>query len=628
MYSLKMRASLHGQHISGSEKILAASGINRALITSAQRALQHPLGQPDFINIKIEKLNDQEILKLPALKVSSCLHNTIEESLHTAEEKLLELGVENAGHIIALLENAQHMRGAILYDIFTQKRCEPDLSRGIRVTYMDAEIDSSCLQAKNHFFEALILATKVAYAPGMLAEICISDDPDYTTGYFASQKHGYVRLAPVKQRGSSHGGRIFIFDSRKVSPESLISYLEQTKVLVTDINPALFAGDSILDCIKKELQQLKKQNLYRSIKTIDTQQTKNISINNKNLLLFSSNSYLDLAAHPLVKKAAADAAALWGAGSGGSRLTTGSNQLHIQLENMLAQLKHTEAALVFNTGYMANVGVISALADENTVIFSDEYNHASIIDGCRLSKARIIVYKHNDMQDLEAKIKSSLFTKGIIISDSVFSMDGDIVNLPEMVRLGQKYRLLTIIDEAHATGVIGAAGKGAAEYFGYQAIPDITIGTLSKALGAEGGFVCTSREIIDYLINKARSFIFSTAQNPAALGAAIKSIEILNTQPQIVQQLQDNICYFCQCLQQYNIQTNSDTAIIPVIIGSEEKALLAAKKLQEQGYLIPAIRYPTVAKNTARLRITLMATHTKQELANLAAAISKVLADI
>lgn len=625
MYSLKMRASQNNQHISGSEKIISGKLLPATIHTVIQRALQHTLGKPDLINLKIQPVDSKEIIKLPALQVTEHSAADISGNMEFIRHRLAELTPNCCEEIMQLLKQLPHMRGAILYDIHMLRRCEDDLQRGIRVTYMDAETDSSMLKNKNHFFEALVLATKVAHAPGMLAEICISDDPDYVTGYFSSLKHGYIRLTPVKEHGSSHGGRIFIFDSTKADVQTVINYLEKTKVLVTDINTGFQKRENIQDNIRTELTRLKKENLYRQFKVLETQQQKNIHINKQPLLLFSSNSYLDLASHPAVKQAAAEACLNWGTGSGGSRLTTGTNSLHLKLETMLAQFKHTESALLFNTGYTANVGVLSALADEDTVIFSDEYNHASIIDGCRLSKGRIVVYKHNDMQDLEKKINSIVFTKGILVSDSVFSMDGDILNLPKFVELGKKYQLLTIIDEAHATGVIGKTGKGVTEYYSHQIQPDIIIGTLSKALGSEGGFVCASADIIDYLKNKSRSFIFSTAQNPASIAAAIKSIELLSAEPEIVQKLQYNIHYFCQCLQEHNIPAKSNTAIIPIIIGSEEAALAVSHTLYTEGFLIPAIRYPTVAKNTARLRITLMSSHTEEELSRLAEAISRAL---
>ena len=266
------------------------------------------------------------------------------------------------------------------------------------------------------------------------------------------------------------------------------------------------------------------------------------------------------------------------------------------------------------------------MADADSVIFSDEYNHASIIDGCRLSKAKVVVYKHNDMDDLEAKLMTTPCQKGLIVSDAVFSMDGDIVNLPRLVALGKKYHLLTMVDEAHATGVIGRTGHGIVEHFDYTCFPDIIMGTLSKALGTEGGFVCGSKILTEYLVNRARSFIFSTSQSPATLGGALKALELLEQHPQLPQKLQHNVEYFCRSLQEAGVQANSPTAIIPIIIGDEGKALLVARELLEAGCLIPAIRYPTVAKGTARLRVALMSSHTEAELKQAAQLIGAAIA--
>lgn len=618
MYSIKMRASKNNRHISGAEKIIPAADVAKAVNTLTDRALHHALGQADFVNLKIEAVNDEELLHLPALPVTASPAASVEESFSMMRQLLLQLKISEPDTIIDMLRQARPMRGAVLYDVATRSRLELDQERGIRVTYMDAA--QSCLDnSKNHFREALVLATKVSNTPGMLAEICISDDPDYVTGYLASSRHGYIRLSPLKAAGDCHGGRIFIFDSSKADPQAAITFLEKQKVLVDGIPAA--APVDIHTELKNKLRQLQQENLYRSMRIMDSQQSSHVHTGGREMLLLSSNSYLDLAAAPEVKQAAAQAALTWGAGSGGSRLTTGTMRLHEELENALARFKHTEAALLFNTGYMANLGIISAFADKESVIFSDEYNHASIIDGCRLSGAKIIVYKHNDMEDLENKLQQTAYRKGLIVSDAVFSMDGDIADLPQLTELGKRYGLLTMVDEAHATGVIGAAGKGIAEYYNYSCQADITMGTLSKALGSEGGFVCADQLFIDYLANKARSFIFSTSQCPAALGAALKSLQLLEAQPEMVQRLQHNIRFFCRCLQEKGIAADSETAIIPIIIGDEAVALNISQELYEQGILIPAIRYPTVAKGAARLRAALMSTHTDAELRQAAKAI-------
>lgn len=623
LYSIKMRASKKGSHISGAERIIEQTELTKTVSELTARALQHGLGRADFINLKAEEVLPAQIEYLEALPVSKLPAASIEETYQLMKELLCELGLEaKAEKLIDLLRYNHPMRGAVLYDIVTDKRVEPDNNRGIRVTYMDAEQAADSGSCKNHFREAVVLATKVVHAPGIIAELCLSDDPDYLIGYLASLKHGYVRLMPMKEKGSSHGGRIFIFDSSKTKAADTIQYLEKQRVLVRGLSTEKPILSAPQQAFADELNLLQEKSLYRSMRTINSEQSKYIQLQNQKVLMLASNNYLDLAADKRVKEAAAQAALQWGSGSGGSRLTTGNTTLHEKLEKKLADFKNTETTLLFNTGYMANIGVISALCDKESVIFSDEYNHASIIDGCHLAKSRIIIYKHNDMLDLEKKILSTAYSKGLIVSDAVFSMDGDIVNLPALVKLGQKYKLLTMIDEAHATGVIGKTGHGTVEYYDNKFQPDILMGTLSKALGAEGGYVCSSKIIIEYLKNKARSFIFSTSQTPATLAAAMCALEILEAEPQHTQQLQHNVQYFLQCLHNEGLEAASSTAIIPLIIGDEAAAMQIANELLNQGLLIPAIRYPTVPKGSARLRIALMSTHTETELAKTAKLIS------
>ena len=630
-YSIKMRASKEDKHVSGAERIVEQEKIAENIGALSERALHHGLGKADFINIKIEEVQQEELLHLEALPVSSDFAESVEASFAIMQAKLAELGLENFAKLTKLVREVKPMRGAVLYDIATEARKEPDQSRGVRVTYMDAAGNKTAGSGKNHFREALVLATKVVNCPGMLAELCISDDPEYVTGYIASKKHGYVRLSPLKSQGDRHGGRVFICDSRLAKIEDIIAYLEKQKVLVNNVPEAPEAKSQPVVEPEQEivatLSDLKAKALYRTMKKMDSEQSKYVNYNGKKVLLMSSNSYLDLAADVRVKQAAAIAAMTWGAGSGGSRLTTGNCALHEALEVKLAELKGKPAALLFNTGYMANLGIISALVDKDGIVFSDELNHASIIDGARLSRAKIVVYKHNDMADLEAKLKQYAGCHGLIVSDAVFSMDGDILNLPEYVALGKKYHVLTMIDEAHATGVIGAAGKGAVEHYGCEA-PDIIMGTLSKSLGAEGGFACASQAIIDYLRNRARSFIFSTSQAPATLGAALEAIRVMEKEPQRVADLQHNVEFFCQCLKLYGVEAASPTAIIPVVVGDEERALAIADYLVNHGVLVPAIRYPTVAKGTARLRVALMATHTEEELERTARLIAEAFATV
>lgn len=361
------------------------------------------------------------------------------------------------------------------------------------------------------------------------------------------------------------------------------------------------------------MNDIKEKNLYREMRYLSKSQDKYTVIDGREILLMSSNNYLGLANNEEVKKAAIDGINGFGLGSGGSRLTTGSYDLHKKLEEKIAKFKNCEAALIFNTGYMANVGVISAICDENYYIFSDELNHASIIDGCKLAKGKTIVYKHNNMEDLYDKISTINPTKGIIVTDSVFSMDGDIANIPEIVKIAKAFNLLTVVDDAHATGVIGKNGRGSSEYFNCKV--DITIGTLSKAVASEGGFVCADEYIIDYLKNKARSFIFSTALSPGIINGSIKSFELIASTDR-VQRLNNNIKYINKKLNEIGIETdeNRDSPIIPIFIGDEDLAMNISKSLLENGIYIPAIRYPTVPLNKSILRMTIMSTHDKKDL--------------
>lgn len=378
--------------------------------------------------------------------------------------------------------------------------------------------------------------------------------------------------------------------------------------------------------MEEELDTLRKRHLYREVKVIESPQSSHVRYRGRDMLMLASNSYLDLCNEERIKAYAARILAEYGTGSGGSRLTTGTTVCHTRLEEALARFKSREAAVVFNTGFAANSGVIPCLCREGDVIYSDALNHASIIDGCRQSRAETVIYRHNDMADLERKIKERPGRQGMIVSDGVFSMDGDIVDLPGLVELADAYGLLSMIDEAHATGVVGATGRGCEEHFHMEGRTDILMGTLSKAIGAEGGYVCDSRVLAEYLKNRARSYIFSTALPPVTVAAAKRALELIEEEPWRVGRLQENVRWFCGQLRERGIEAWSETAIIPIRIGAEEKAVKVSEMLMEQGFFLPAIRYPTVKKGEALLRAALMATHTKEELAEAAAAIAEAIA--
>ena len=396
----------------------------------------------------------------------------------------------------------------------------------------------------------------------------------------------------------------------------------------------------ILDIFTKDaLETARANNTYRSMRLMETPETSRVKIRMPNgasqeQILLASNSYLDLANIDELKQAMAQAVLEWGTGSGGARLTTGNKTPHQELEEFIAKFKGEESAITFNTGYMANVGTISALCGKNDFIFSDELNHASIIDGIRLSRAKCFVYKHNDMADLQRIIleadksradSASQAPRKLIVTDAVFSMDGDLANLPELLRIAKETDCLLMVDEAHATGVLGKTGRGLAEHYGC-AHADVIVGTLSKAVAAEGGFVAGLKQLTEFLKNKSRSFIFTTAMAPAVAAAACNNLRYIDAHPERVQNLRDNVKFFCEALQREGVKVElSPSAIVPIVIGDEAKALQVSAKLQEQGILIPAIRYPTVAKGQARLRASLMATHTHEQLQIAATTIAQII---
>lgn len=630
LYSVKMRASCEvdgvSRHISGAEKILSEKQVYSCVNSLIERGLHHDKGEADFLNIKLEKINSDDVLYLDALKVTTIDVDTYEDGLKEIDKFLSEINAPDFSLIKPFLEETYLMRGAMLLDVNNLTRLEPDFNRGIRATYMDQErsLNEPITNIKNHYEEAIVLATKVVNCPGIIGEICISDDPNYVTGYVASKEVGYRRITKLKEYGSENGGRIFLFDSTKANVDDAIDFLQKKKVIVKNV-VKLSSNErkDPMDFLASYNEALKDKNLYRTMKSIGSAQGSHINIDGREYVLMASNSYLDLTSHPYMISKTNEAISKYGIGSGGSRLTTGNTVMHDALEKKIAEFKNAEASIVFNTGYVANLATISALMRNGGIIFSDELNHASIIDGCRLSKCKTVVYKHNDMIDLEKKILENPCDFGLVASDAVFSMDGDILNLPEFMRICRKYKLLSMIDEAHSTGVIGKTGHGIVEHYGLDAYPDVMMGTLSKAVGGEGGYVCGSQVLIDYLRNTARGFIFSTSLSPAIMAANLAGIEIIENEPERVSALRDNVTYFCNCLKERGIDISSETAIIPIIIGDEKKALDLSERLFNSGFYISAIRYPTVAKGQARLRVALMSSHTHEELSKAAELIAR-----
>ncbi|MCL6558459.1 MAG: 8-amino-7-oxononanoate synthase, partial [Firmicutes bacterium] len=354
--------------------------------------------------------------------------------------------------------------------------------------------------------------------------------------------------------------------------------------------------------IEEEIANLRENHLFRRLNRMDGSQVPWTAVNGKPCLLLSSNNYLGLTDHPELKSAATEAVARWGTGTGGSRLTTGNFSLHEELESAVARFKGTEAAIVFNSGYMANAGAITALAGKKDVILSDELNHASIIDGCRLSGAKIVRFKHNDVKSLKDLLAQYKGRRRLLVTEGVFSMDGDTAPLAELRDLAQAFSLIFIVDDAHGTGVLGPGGRGTVAA---QQIPTeglILTGTLSKALGSLGGFVAGAGVLIDYIVNHARPFIFTTALPAASAAAALAALEILEDEPEILKLLWENVNRMYKGLTASGFAVAKTSPIIPLILGSPERALRLAGHLLERGYYVPAIRPPAVPRGTARLR--------------------------
>ena len=404
--------------------------------------------------------------------------------------------------------------------------------------------------------------------------------------------------------------------------------------------------------LNQRLVALREQNLFRELRRVDSAQGPRIEIGGKTFLNFSSNDYLGLANHPALKEAATKAVEKFGAGAGASRLICGSLAPFHELEATLAVFKGTEAALTFSTGYAAALGTITALLGKDDVIIVDKLVHACIVDAAKLSGAKLRVFDHNDLEDLEKilkwaekNIQHSTFNiqhrrRILIVTESIFSMDGDAALLREIVALKEKYGAWLMVDEAHATGLYGPNRRGLAEALGVSDRIEIQMGTLGKALGASGGYICGSRALIDFLVNRARSFIFSTAPVPAATAAAKAGIQLIQSSEgatrlaqlwRHVQLVGDDVRSLKlspagsqRLLTSSPTNTTTASAIIPIIIGDEVKAVAAAAKFREQNIFIPAIRYPTVARGLARLRVTLTAAHTKADVEELLTALSQI----
>jgi 8-amino-7-oxononanoate synthase len=370
----------------------------------------------------------------------------------------------------------------------------------------------------------------------------------------------------------------------------------------------------------EEVRRLEAAGLGRRVRSLDSPSEAEVTLDGRRVLCLASNNYLGLAAHPEVTAAAAAAARRFGAGAGAARLITGGLTLHDDLEAALAAFKRTEASLLFSSGYLANLGTIAALVGPGDAVFSDALNHASIIDGARLSRAEVHVYGHADAGhclELLSRWRSSSPAGGraLVVTDSVFSMDGDLAPLPDLLEAAEGHDAVLMVDEAHATGVVGPGGRGAVAHFGLEGRLPVVMGTLSKALGAAGGFIAGTDALCAYLRNRARAFIFDTAMPPPVAAAARAALAVLEREPERPERARRLARRLASGLASAGYQVaEPDAAVVPVIVGEADDAMALSAQLLEQGVLVPAIRPPTVPRGTARLRATVMATHTDAQL--------------
>lgn len=365
--------------------------------------------------------------------------------------------------------------------------------------------------------------------------------------------------------------------------------------------------------VAERLEELRDRGLHRRLRLIEGPQGPQVMLDGRQVTLLCSNNYLGLADHPKVRGAAAEAAMRWGAGAGASRLVSGNMEPHRLLEARLAGFKGYGAALLFGSGYLANTGIVAALAGRGEVVFSDELNHASIVDGCRLARAETFVYRHCDPEHLAWGLERAEGRGALIVSDGIFSMDGDIAPLPELLELARRHRCRLLIDEAHATGAIGPGGRGTVAAAGLSGEVDVVVGTLGKALGSYGAYACASAETVDFLLNTARPFVFSTAPPPPSVAAAGAALELVTGQR--VERLEENATRFRAALAAEGLDAGrSQTQIVPLEVGEAGPTMALCERLLERGVFAQGIRPPTVPAGSSRLRFTVMASHRAPEL--------------
>jgi glycine C-acetyltransferase len=372
-----------------------------------------------------------------------------------------------------------------------------------------------------------------------------------------------------------------------------------------------------LQYLSEELDKLREQKLYQKLRVLETEQLPVSRFDGREVINLSSNNYLGLTTHPKLRARALEAIQKWGVGSGAVRTIAGTMAIHLELEEKIAKFKHVEASVVFQSGFTANAGTVQAILSREDIIISDQLNHASLIDGCRLSRAEIKIFPHKDLEACENILKEIAGRKcrKLLVTDGVFSMDGDIAPLPQLVELAEKYGCIMMIDDAHASGVLGRNGRGTVDHFDLHGRVDIQVGTLSKAIGALGGYVCSTRDTIEFLYHRARPFLFSTSHPPSVAATCLAAFEVLEEEPQLIDQLWANTRFFKEGLKRLGFNTGvSQTPITPVIVGDAALAHEFSRQLFAAGVFAQSLGFPTVPEGKARIRTIVTATHTQEDL--------------
>ena len=388
--------------------------------------------------------------------------------------------------------------------------------------------------------------------------------------------------------------------------------------MIPEVHQLSAAVSALDESLQGDLDQLRRDGLFRPLRVLESPQAAEVVIGGRRLINLSSNNYLGLNTHPRLIEAAVQAAREWGAGSGAVRTIAGTQTIHEELERRLAAFKMTPAALTFQSGYAVNVGVLGAMLEEGDVVISDKLNHASIIDGIRLTKADRILYEHTDVDDAERALQQARaknYRRILLVTDGVFSMDGDIAPLPQLVERAERYGAAVMVDDAHASGVLGRNGRGTTDHFDLHGRVALNIGTLSKAVGVLGGYIASTQAVRDYLIHKGRPFLFSSSHPPAVVAACIAAVDVLEQEPELIDRLWENTRYFKAKLGELGFDLGrSQTPITPVMCGEAPAAMQLSDMLMERGVFAQGIGFPTVPRGQARVRTIVTATHTREEL--------------